>query len=112
MKSLKESLKDVIDRHETGIENLFANQTIQYAEIESLKSASIAHSRLCAKTEGSLAKVEARLLVVEERVSKEISNIRIDKQSQSLDFSARKAAFYDNIKARCREIKERLMILD
>jgi hypothetical protein len=112
IKSLETDLRTIDERHVLGLDNLHGNYTSQNERVKSLERARETQSDVLSKTEGSLAKVEAKLIAVEERVSKEISNMRIDKQSQNLDASAGKSGSYDKIKARCRKVEERLMTLD
>jgi hypothetical protein len=81
---------------------LSENYAAQNECINSLEEARGTQSESLAKTEGALVKVEAKLIAVEELVSKEISNIRLDKQVQNLDASAGKSRSTDKLKAECR----------
>lgn len=112
IKSLETNLRTIDERHVLGLDNLHGNYTSQNERVKSLERARETQSGVLSKTEGSLAKVEAKLIAAEERISKEVSNMRIDKQSQNLDASAGKSGSYEKIKARCRKVEERLMTLD
>jgi len=108
IKSLETNLRTIDERHVLGLDNLHGNYTSQNERVKSLERARETQSDVLSKTEGSLAKVEAKLIAAEERISKEVSNMRIDKQSQNLDASAGKSGSYQKIKTRCRKVEERL----
>ncbi|KAH8762690.1 hypothetical protein F5882DRAFT_477129 [Hyaloscypha sp. PMI_1271] len=108
----KTNLRTIDERDVLGFDNLHGNYTSQNERVKSLERARETQSDVLSKTEGSLAKIEAKLIAAEERISKEVSNMRIDKQSQNLDASAGKSGSYEKIKTRCRKVEERLKTLD
>jgi chromosome segregation ATPase len=112
IKCLEGNLRKITERHEAGLDYLSENYAAQNERIHSLEEARGTQSESLAKTEGALAKVEAKLIAVEELVSKEISNIRLDKQVQNLDASAGKSRSTDKLKAGCRKLEDRLNVLE
>ncbi len=109
-KLLEENLQKISERSKLKLNNLQKERTSQHDElIKSLDADRNNQSEVLAKLERTLAKVETKLGTVEETVSKEILNARIDKQCQSLATSSGNTTSYDKLKARCRKIEDRFI---
>jgi hypothetical protein len=110
--SMAAKLQEIDERDEEGIKHLWASFREHDGRIRDLEREKDAHSELCTKAESGLARVEAKLTAIEVRVSKEISNLRIGRQSENLDASAGKTGSYDNLKRKCRKLEDKLNILE
>ncbi len=109
MKSAEESMRRNHDRHEVRLDSLLENHMLHDTQITSLEEAKDAQSSVLANTNGRVAEVEAKLMTVEERIEKEICDVRIDKRIQSVNASVGKSGSYEKLKAKCRKLEERLL---
>jgi len=109
MKSAEDSMRRNHDRHEVRLDSLLENHTLHDTQITFLEEAKDAQSSVLANTKGRIAEVEAKLIAVEERIDKEICDVKIDKQIESVNASAGKSGSYEKLKAKCRKLEERLL---
>ena len=112
MKSAEDLMRRNYDRHEVRLDSLLENHTLHDTQITFLEEAKDAQSSVLANTKGRIAEVEAKLIAVEERIEKEICDVKIDKQIESVNASAGKSGSYEKLKAKCRKLEERLLNME
>ena len=118
VKCLEEELRKTTERNKLKISSLseeFSSMS-QYCNVHDEQIMSLEKDRTTQaqgfpKLEKAVAMVETRLAAIEEKVTNEISDWRLSRQSQDLAALAGNSAQYDKLKARIRRLEGQLHTL-
>jgi len=105
VKYLEDDFKKSTEGNKLKLSSLHQETTSHEEQIKSLNEVRTTQAELISKLEKAVARVETKLATIEEKVTKEISDWRLDRQSQSLAAQAGNPASYDKLKARCRKLE-------